>query len=414
MGNAEPVEASDRVADLDVLRGVALFGVLLANTLAFFGPGVMATQAQIQALPTAAIDSMVDTGAKWLVGDKANSIFAFLFGLGFSLQMARAEARGADFSALYLRRLLVLLVFGLLNLVGLWAWDILHCYALAGMVLLTLRRVPSPVVLALGLGLAVVEPNLIVNLVEPLGLGGAGDLNLYSDAEALGRQAALNSGNYLTTLTVLWRYNWYDYVVSGLGLGWVIYAIGRFCLGLWVGRRGWLQKANDHLPGFRWTMYVCLPLGLAASIGVRLLEEGIAGEAWKMPGKLMRAAASAILAAGYISAIVVALRTPLGHTLLAPFRHAGRMALTNYLSQGVFIGLLVSKIAFGLGLAGKIGSTAVLGLVVVFFAFQVAFSTLWLKAFRFGPAEWLWRCLTYGRVERLRIKPQVGDHGKVV
>lgn len=110
---AGPVAAAERIAALDVLRGIALFGVFLVNFAGFANGGVMATTTQLAALPTAAADAVAYFAIEWLVGDKANTIFAFLFGLGFAVQMDRARDRG--FERLYLRRLTVLLALGLLH-----------------------------------------------------------------------------------------------------------------------------------------------------------------------------------------------------------------------------------------------------------------------------------------------------------
>jgi uncharacterized protein len=117
---AAPVAAAERVVLMDVLRGVALFGVFLMNLLPFAGQGVMSTETQLQSLPTAGIDYALRNVLYWLVADKANTIFAFLFGLGFYLQMTRLEARGRDAEAIYRRRLTVLLVIGIAHNFLLW------------------------------------------------------------------------------------------------------------------------------------------------------------------------------------------------------------------------------------------------------------------------------------------------------
>ncbi len=118
---------------MDVLRGVALFGVFLVNLTQFASVNVMSTETQLLSLPSAPIDLTLYDVLGWLFFDKANTIFAFLFGLGFYLQMQRLEARGADFDVVYFRRLCVLLAIGVIHVVFLWAWDILHLYALAGL-----------------------------------------------------------------------------------------------------------------------------------------------------------------------------------------------------------------------------------------------------------------------------------------
>ena len=136
--NAAPISAGERVELMDVLRGVALFGVFLVNLTQFASVNVMSTEQQLLSLPTAPIDLTLYDVLGWLFFDKANTIFAFLFGLGFFLQMQRLEARGVDFDVVYLRRLGVLLVIGLIHVVFVWAWDILAFYRLTG------RDAPTP------------------------------------------------------------------------------------------------------------------------------------------------------------------------------------------------------------------------------------------------------------------------------
>ena len=139
MASIGPVSERERITELDVLRGVALFGVLLVNFVSFAGPHIIATEAQLAALPTAAIDKVAEFLTVWLVGDKANTMFATLFGLGFYLQMKRGEGK-PGFERRYSRRLFWLLVFGWMNTLFLWTWDILNLYAVVGFALLAMRR----------------------------------------------------------------------------------------------------------------------------------------------------------------------------------------------------------------------------------------------------------------------------------
>ena len=156
---------------MDVLRGVALFGVFLVNLTQFASVNVMSTETQLLSLPWAPIDLALYDVLGWLFFDKANTIFAFLFGLSFYLQMQRLEARGVDADVVYLRRLCVLLAIGLIHVVFLWAWDILHLYALAGFALLALRNVSNRDLFAFGVICALVGRAMQKTLTEFTGLG---------------------------------------------------------------------------------------------------------------------------------------------------------------------------------------------------------------------------------------------------
>lgn len=406
---AGPVSPAERVAELDVLRGVALFGVFLMNLVGFAGNGIMATRGQLAALPTAELDHVARFAAEWLVADKANTIFAFLFGLGFYIQGERAAARGAAFERIYLRRLTLLLLFGIAHLLLIWTWDILHLYALAGFLLFALRRLSSRALLALGLALALLARIVQEGLAEYTSLGGwHGWPSFYTDEAVLARQAEAASGDYPALVQTFAVYTWADYLLNGLLIAWLLYALGRFLIGGWVGRHGWLQEARDHLPGFRRVMVWTLPMGLIlAGLGTAMVDRetrGLLGEweHWYIVGSSVKLLAAPLLATGYVCAIVVALHTPFGRRLLRPFRHVGRMALTNYVAQSFVIGIVLFGVGPGLALGGRIGTTVVWVIVIFGFGVQMLVSRYWLSFFSYGPLEWVWRGLTYGAWPPLR------------
>ena len=400
---AGPVRDADRVETLDVLRGVALFGVFLMNFLGFAGEGIMATADQLAALPTAAADARIDRLAEWLAHDKANTVFAFLFGLGFWLQLSRASAKNANFEAIYLRRLTVLLVFGVLHFVLLWQWDILHVYALAGFALFFLRRLPDRWLLGLGIVLALgartlQEGLLTAGVLDPTGWS----FDPYTDGAVLQRQQLSEAGDYAALLKSFWDFNTPDYFLSGLLVAWIFYALGRFLVGAWVGRKGWLTRPQDHLRGIRRTLAATLPAGLVlegiATVVHGLMDDGVLADegGLRFTAEAIHLVGAPVLACGLVCAVVVGLHGR-GRSLLRPFRWAGRMALTNYVAQSLVYALVLFGVGPGLALAGRIGSTAVLAIVLAAFAAQVLFSRWWLSRFRWGPLEWIWRGLTYGR-----------------
>jgi uncharacterized protein len=410
MSAASPAAAAERIALMDVLRGVALFGVFLVNMTGFAGASLMATEQQLLSLPTAPFDFALTDVLEWLFVDKANSLFAFLFGLGFYLQMQRLEARGVDFQRVYRRRLTVLLVMGLANLVFLWTWDILHLYALAGFALLAMRRLRTRTLLVVGLILAFGGRIAQEALAEFAGVASwTGQSSGYDDAAVLLRQQLSQSGDYLGIVRNFLDWAVIDYLSSGLIIGWLFYALGRFLIGAWVGRRGWIERARDFAPQWRRLARWSLPLGLLLEGVATLLAASPLLPEWQLRdfcAQVTHLLAVPLLAVGYVSGLVTLFGTPLGRRLLAPFAWSGRMALTNYLAQGLVIGFALFGVGPGLGLAGHIGSCALLGIVIVAFALQMAFSRWWLGRFAYGPMEWLWRALTYGERPSWRLRKE--------
>ncbi len=403
----QPVTQGDRIIELDVLRGVALFGVLLMNFVAFAGPDILATQAQLSALSTAAFDEAAYLTVRWLVGDKANTLFATLFGLGFYLQMQRAEGRPGA-TARYVRRLSWLLVFGWLNVILLWVWDILNLYALAGFALLAMRRWRTRSLVMFGSIAALYSDKLQEWWTGALGVKLIPD-SLWAEAAVLERQAAVLSGDYWRMIEAFWGLTWGEWLAGGLMMAWIIYALGRFALGAAIGRSGILEDVRGHLPVLRRVASVALPLGLVVALIVTLLATRVwvPFEAAESLGQVLRSPAALLLAAGYASGIVVALHTQLGARLLTVFAPVGQMALTNYLAQGFLYAFVMTEAGPGLGLAGRIGTSMVIPCCVAFFALQMVFSHWWLARYRFGPMEWLWRALTYA--ERPPFRRRVAD-----
>jgi uncharacterized protein len=391
---------------MDVLRGVALFGVFLMNMVAFASAPIMATEQQLLSLPSAPLDFMLLEVLRWLFMDKANTMFAFLFGLGFYLQMQRLEARDVDFGRIYLRRLTVLLVIGALHLLFLWPWDILHLYALAGFILFAMRGMPTRDLLGLGIVLALVGRTAQKTLAEFYPAGSwTGLPGGYRDDDVLVRQQLSESGDYGAMMGNFFEWVFVDYFASGMIIGWLCYALGRFLIGAWVGRHGWIERAREFLPGWRRVRGIALLAGFSLEGIAILLQYSTWIPEWphrEFMGECLHLLGTPVLAAGYVAAIVVAYESGRLRRWFAPFAWAGRMALTNYLAQSLVIGCGLFGVGPGLALAGKIGTSALAAIVIGTFAIQVAVSRWWLSRFAHGPAEWLWRTLTYGRRPKWR------------
>lgn len=406
-----PVAGNERIAELDVLRGIALFGVLTMNFVYFAGGGQLATDAQLEALPTAGADWWAYNFVRLFIGDKANTVFATLFGLGFYLQMKRGEGR-PGFERRYVRRLFWLLMFGVFNTVFLWFGDILNLYAVAGFALLAMRRWSTRTLVIVGLIAAMYSHDLQEWLFGLINFHPIPDW-LYSDSAVLERQSVAVGGDYGAIVSLFAQWTWVEWLAGGMMAAWLVYAIGRFALGAAIGRSGILDDIPRFVPMLRRIAWIALPAGLVAGLAIRLVLDEIVVlpgdlETSKAIAQSLRSPAALLLAAGYCAGIVVALQQGWGKRLFGVFAPVGRMALTNYLAQGLIYAFILFGVGPGLGLAGRIGSAAILAICIGFFAFQVVFSHWWLARYRFGPMEWLWRTLTYGqRPTMRRTMPQI-------
>lgn len=393
---AAPTAKADRYLIMDVLRGFALFGVMLVNLTEMGGDTILITTAQLAALPAAGLNDALVFWMNLLVYDKANTLFAFLFGLGFWVQMQRLEARGAPFQTIYLRRIAILLMIGLVHLLFFFAWDILHVYGIAAFILFFCRKLPDRALFWLGASLLLFGKPLIAWAFEVSGISGPFDATWTADSAVLARQAAAQSDSLLAFTSAMREMLYFEWLVNGALVAWIAYALGRFYMGAWIGSKGWIQnaQANPHL--FRRWLWPLLLGGLLLESAHLLGGDIVAGTALEPLLGVLHSIATPMIAAGYVCGLVVLFQSRSLSWLAKPFAPVGQMALTNYLLQSVAIILILTGWGPGLGLAGKAGVSTFLPFVIVFFAAQIVFSHLWLRVFAYGPIEWVWRALTYG------------------
>lgn len=374
----EPVRAGERLGLLDALRGLALLGILVANMVSFGGPTP----------PMSWLDRLATGLELFLVEDKFYALFSLLFGIGFALQLDRASRRGTDAAGTYRRRLWWLLAIGLAHSVLVWDGDILTLYALVGFALLAVHSWPAarlwPLV-ALG-PLVTLGMHLLWALSGMVGRKGF--------VEGDGSGSILARGGYLDVLSVRLRPDDLAYTTLGelMAFGPIVLAL--FLVGRWAGRHGIAADPAAHRPLLLRTLIVAGAVGLALNaLALPLVPD---------PSRLGRFGAAAALLLGglafclaYSSGLALVWTRPAWRARLGPLTAVGRMALTNYLAQS-----LVSTTVFyeyGLGLYGHVGAAARVALALAIFAVQVVASRWWLAHHEFGPAEWAWRRLTYGR-----------------
>ena len=396
----KPVSPSERVELLDVLRGFALFGVLVSNIVQVATDRFVVPPETLKQLATADVDAVVTSAFKLLVYGKFITIFGLLFGLGFAVQGQRAAARGTTAVPVYLRRLGWLLLFGLTHLVLLWWGDILHDYALAGLLLLLLHRRGDKTLLALGVGFALL-PFAVIRVVSRLLSPSAPSEPATETPDLL---SSLLSGNYFEVQVAnLSLYT--SHITVWLGLGLVLHSLGYFLLGYLLGRRRILHDVGRHRAALRraaaWGLAVGLPLNVFY-VGSGKLWPLPAGLPWRPLASLSFAVGFIALSTAYVAAVALLFQSPRWRRRLLWLAPVGRMALTNYLAQSLVY--LLAFTGVGLGLYGKVGASVAVAVALFVFALQIASSRWWLERFRFGPAEWLWRSLTYGKPQPHRAR----------
>lgn len=369
----QPVNASERIHILDILRGFAIFGILAVNISGFASPVYLPGYNFAENWPW--YDGVADVLMLYLADGKFFIIFSFLFGIGFSVQMARAESKGRQLMAYYPRRLGVLFGIGALHAVLFWVDDILRLYALLGFLLLAFRNRSNKTVLAWA-GIFFVL-NYLLSLVS-----GALEWSM-PDLAAAGRETYLHGSFFSVAQFQAWAGIYMFFIVAQVQSANVM---SLFLLGLLAGRVKFFENLPENRALLRKILAVGLTAGIMLNASHHFLENPLEANLVFIVGALG-------LSAAYMSGLCLLSLNQTGAKILAPLGQAGRMALTNYILQSVICSFLFN--GYGLGLYEKVGAAGLWGFTFAIFVFQVGLSNWWLARFQFGPLEWLWRSLTY-------------------
>lgn len=395
----------ERHVQLDVLRGFALIGILLVNFEWFTRPLqaiMLGTEPGLGPLNLAA-DALVT-----ILGEgKFYPIFSILFGAGFALMSERAIERAAPFWGVYLRRLLVLLIFGLVHGLLIWSGDILLIYALAAVIMILFFR-KTPVhrlwkwalffifgpLLLMWIGAAMItaaqmQPEAHAELMAEFQQDEQELLEQLEQAARIHASGTFAENVGLRIEDLKFKLTYFIF--------WATPVIGFFLIGRWLVLSGRLIRPQAHQDYFRGWRTRGLSIGLICAVASYFLmrdANAMVPSVIVSLGTSLATIAGLMMALGYVSTVTLNLDRL---RFLAP---AGQMALTNYLAQSLVWTWLIY--GYGLGLWGDVPRWSQIPLTFGFFALQIAFSHWWLARFRYGPAEWLWRSLTYLQVQPMR------------
>lgn len=400
--------ATDRVASLDLIRGVAVLGILAVNVAGFAGPSA-ATLTPHVPNPGTPLDEASFAAVFVVFEGKMRALFTMLFGASIVLFIDSADAKGRYGEVLQLRRLGWLIVFGLLHYFLFWWGDILFLYAISGIAVLFLRHIPTvPLVCGallafVGWHLAGALENLSALRAEEhvrLGIASIEEARSHADfirtfTERVARELAEFRLGYIDQIGVkLTERPFWPIETAWPSLGETIplmllgAALQRsgFFTGAWP-RRGMLALAG-----------LGLALGLAMTLALLawLWERDFPPQAMSLALLYWTAPAHLLMALSYLALLVLAAPRIVATGLGQRFVAAGRMALTNYIASTVMMTAVFY--GWGLGLLGTVGHAAQLAFVALAWALMLAWSQPWLSHFRQGPLEWLWRSLTERRL----------------
>jgi uncharacterized protein len=381
-----PIAPSDRIAAIDMVRGIALFGVVAINVVTEFRVSIFE-----QFLPARMNEPWFDRLLQSIlmvgIDLKALALFSLLFGLGLAIQYDHLCASSRRMTLL-VRRLAFLLVIGGFHLVLIWNGDILLEYAIAGFIVLAF--LPCAARLVILAGICLLAFFIAAPFLPPLASLPSSSWMAQHIAEAARRYG---SGGFTEVLAFRVREL---PAIAPLHVFVFPRTVALMLIGVAAWRWGLFRsgsRANSHLP-------------IAAVVGIVVggsLSVAIANETlqlgWKVKLSLDRLGA-VLLACGYGAAIIWASDKPTPQRVIAWAAPVGRMAFTNYLAQSLTFGWIFY--GYGLGLFAKLGVAAALAIGIVVYVLQAAFSAFWLLRYNYGPVEWLWRSAMYATWQPFR------------
>jgi len=402
--NFETTDQNQRIEILDVLRGFALLGIIFNNMLYFSGY-VYTSYDNLKQILDFQLNENMFYFLDIVITAKFYTLFSILFAVGFYIQLNKHRGDSADFLKIYRRRLLILLFIGLFHSL-IWSGDILFFYAIMGFILILFCNIRSKNLICWSL-FFILLPFLIdltfLPFFQSTDIDSAENsipvvhlsfpdmnpevvLNTFQNG-TIGEVFILNIHN------IVWKY--LSYFPSG---GYFKF-LGIFILGYYLASIGFFtEKSKSTL-----LLITSLIVGLSATISANVM----AGNPYQFPPtlynilyKFLELTGQIFLCFFYITSLFKIIQTSQGKRVLKYLIPVGRMSLTNYLVQTIIMIFIFYN--FGFGLFGRVGLITTSVIVILVLIIQIIFSNIWVRHFRLGPFEWLWRSLTYRRWIKIR------------
>jgi len=389
-----PIAPEERIHALDLLRGWALFGVLWSNLNDWYGT----------ADPVTGLDRALSWTQNYLIESRFYSLLIILFGIGFGIQLMRADERGIDVRNTYYRRSAALLAIGIVHGSLIWGGDILTIYALVSFALVMFRTASNRQLVTAAILLHFLGSPVVWDAMYLAGLRFMVQTAPLDFLFPHGSWMEVERARLAQYLGWLGRWGLRSYPTI----------LASFIIGLWAVKSGYLRRIVENPASTRRLLFVAIfaaGVGYASWVYADVLwpiAQPPSGFQPRFPFPyfqlfVLRRAVLTVFdwatvgsAIAYACVLLLLSQRPRAARFLRPLAAAGRMGLTTYLTQSVVCTLLFYS--YGLGWFGNVGFTGMLVITLVIYACQMAASVWWLKRFRFGPAEWLWRTLTYGNV----------------
>ena len=402
-----PTAPSKRIEILDVLRGFALFGVLLINMTDLAGEPVLRLD-----FP-GGTDPLDAFAIEFFVEKRFMALFSLLFGVGVALQIQRAMERDVPFLGTFTRRMLILIGFGMVHFLF-YRGDILTRYAIVGMLLVPFYRLPVRWI-TLSAAFFLVAHSLLPLAFDSIpavhaAIGHVRDSlqflppanetcgQLHAEFGRSFRNVYAHASFVQMRTMEACRFPW---EASGWIGGTMILTL--FLVGLAFGKARFFDRIDALVPRITRGTAVALIFGFTI-LGLRYLVPEDASGFADAGSRFLGTTGVTLTALGYAGVLILLFRTTPGHRVLYPLAAIGRMALTIYIGQSVLSAWLFQ--GWGMGWGNYPGLRALVPLAAAIYLSEVILCNAWLRYFRFGPLEWLWRSLTYWKIQPMLKAPR--------
>lgn len=393
MSTLTPTSQPQRIHEIDILRGFAIWGIFMVNILVM--NCAFTFRFEWEMAQTHWLDQAAMVFQNLFTFSKFFPIFSFLFGLGVALQLQKMKEIGTYTRAFFIRRFFALFIFGVCHILFIWSGDILHLYAIFGFLLLLFFKLPPKTMFITGIFILLFPYFgwVLETLLTTLNINVTEGLAVISKEEVIRLK---NEGSYASGIPL--RIKEYSFLSIFLYTELGPMSLFMALTGGFVVRTGILTRLPEFLKKMTVPILIVAPLFLAYHIVLIYFimpnHQFVHGSFISIFLATLYMLSNIVMAFFYLWLFARVFQTNWGKKLLSPLRHLGRMAFTNYIMQSVIAYIFMRTVGWYMQLSA---SECIL-FVSVTFIVQVFLSKLWLSKFKFGPLEWLWRCISYWKI----------------
>ncbi|MFY0779907.1 DUF418 domain-containing protein [Peribacillus simplex] len=395
-GTMVPLQESKRIVSIDILRGLAILGIFLVNMPSFHSPLLYIDGAERW---SGGWDRILYRFSDIVAQASFYPLFAFLFGFGAIILAVRSEEKGISFPLLFTKRLSFLLVLGCIHAFFIWHGDILINYAVFGFAFLFFYKMKGRNLILLGSVCYVLPFAILGSLFLIMGIFDREGMAITTDSAMMKQSLEVYQSGTFTEIMSQRALDWY--MVNNLFNAFILFLsiFPFFLIGAGVAKQGSLQNPSQYKRQFKAILIVSLLLGMSMKIlpyvtvyhfGTIFVQDYFGGP---------------LLTIFYITAITLLAEQAGASRLFHPLSYIGRMSMSNYLFQSIVCTVIFYS--YGLGLYGSVSYTTGVVFLIALFCLQILLSLLWMGLFNYGPVEYVWRFVTYGKKPVMRRRGPV-------